>query len=77
MKKESKFRIFSEHPLVKESVSFDMEWIPFTGPYSNDKTRILAASFCTNTGERIVLHINNYKDNEKALVVDIVKVESV
>lgn len=27
-----------------------------------------------NTGERIVLHINNYKDNEKALVEDIVKV---
>ena len=53
-----------------------MEWIPFTGPYWHNKTRILAASFCTNTGERIVLHINNYKDNERALVIDIVKVLS-
>jgi len=76
MKKESKFKIYSEHELVKDSVSFDMEWIPFTGPYWHNKTRILAASFCTNTGERIVLHINNYKDNERALVVDIVKVLS-
>jgi|tagenome__1003787_1003787.scaffolds.fasta_scaffold20982569_2 DNA polymerase I len=76
MKKESKFKIFSQHELVRDSVSFDMEWIPFTGPYWHHKTRILAASFCTNTGERIVLHINNYKDNEKALVIDIVKVLS-
>jgi len=76
MKKESKFKIFSQHELVKDSVSFDMEWIPFTGPYWHNKTKILAASFCTNTGERIVLHINNYKDNERALVIDIVKVLS-
>ena len=70
MKKENKFKIFSQHELVKESVSFDMEWIPFTGPYSHNKTKILAASFRTNNGERIVLHINNYKDNEKALVLE-------
>jgi hypothetical protein len=50
MKKESKFKIFSQYELVKESVSFDMEWIPFSGPYWHHKTRILAASFCTNTG---------------------------
>ena len=44
MEKESKFKIFSQHELVRESVSFDMEWIPFTGPYWHHKTRILAAS---------------------------------
>ena len=76
MKRENKFRIFNEHSLVKDSISFDMEWIPFTGPYSNDKTRLLAASFCTKTGERIVLHINNYKGDERALVIEIVKVLS-
>ena len=42
MKKESKFKIFSQHELVRESISFDMEWIPFTGPYWHNKTRIIA-----------------------------------
>ena len=61
---------------VLNSASLDLEWIPYTGKYQHSKTHVFAAAFCTNWGERIVLHISNYSKNhnqypEKALVQDI------
>ena len=58
---------------VINSASFDLEWIPFKGKYQHDKTKVYAACFCTNWGERIVLHISRYADMvspEKALLQD-------
>src|SRR5918995_1905860 len=59
---------------VINSASFDLEWIPFKGKYQHDKTKLYAACFCTNWGERIVLHISRYSDKvcpERALIQDI------
>lgn len=61
---------------VINSASLDLEWIPYKGKYQNDKTKIFAAAFCTNWGERIVLHISkyeksNYQYPEKELIKDI------
>jgi DNA polymerase, archaea type len=59
---------------VLNSASLDLEWIPYTDKYQHSKTQIFAAAFCTNWGERIVLHVSNYKQNqypEKALIEDI------
>ena len=59
---------------VINSASFDLEWIPFKGKYQHDKTKLYAACFCTNWGERIVLHISRYADKvcpERALLQDI------
>ena len=53
--------INSNNPLVQNSAAFDLEWIPFEGEYSHDKTRITSAAFCTNQGKRIVLHISRFK----------------
>ena len=67
-------KIESDRPEVKDSASIDLEWIPFKGKYEHDKTKIFAACFCTNWGERIVLHISRYSTNsnpEKALIQDI------
>src|SRR4026207_1929158 len=52
---------------VLYSASLDLEWIPYSGKYEHHKTQIYAAAFCTNWGERIVLHISNYLflDKEK------------
>jgi hypothetical protein len=52
-------KIESYRDEVINSASFDLEWIPFKGKYQHNKTRIYAASFCTNWGERIILHISN------------------
>src|SRR6185437_1434854 len=52
----------------------DLEWRSYQGKYEHSKTCIFAAAFCTNWGERIVLHISRYKDQqnpEKALIKDI------
>jgi len=59
---------------VINSASFDFEWIPFKGKYQHNKTRIYAGCFCTNWGERIILHISKYSDKinpERALLQDI------
>jgi DNA polymerase I len=59
---------------VKNSASIDLEWTLYKGKYSHDKTKIFAACFCTNWGERIILHISKYancSNPEKALIEDI------
>jgi len=59
---------------VINSASFDLEWIPIKGKYQHNKTKIYAASFCTNWGERIVLHISRHSDKispERALLQEI------
>jgi DNA polymerase elongation subunit (family B) len=61
---------------VLNSSSLDLEWVPYKGKYQHGKTKIYAAAFCTNWGERIVLHISNYNESkfsnpEKALIMDI------
>ena len=53
-------RIQSYRDEVLNSSSLDLEWVPYNGKYEHDKTQIYAAAFCTNWGERIVLHISNY-----------------
>ena len=67
-------RIQSDRPEVKDSASIDLEWIPYKGNYEHTKTKIFAACFCTNWGERILLHISRYSTSsnpEKALIQDI------
>jgi DNA polymerase elongation subunit (family B) len=67
-------KIESYRDEVINSASFDLEWILFKGKYEHSKTRIYAACFCTNWGERIVLHISRYSDKanlERALLQDI------
>lgn len=67
-------KIESDRPEVKKSTSIDLEWIPYKGRYEHTKTKIYAACFCTNWGERIMLHISWYSDRpnpEKALIQDI------
>jgi DNA polymerase, archaea type len=53
--------IYSDNPLVQNSAAIDLEWIPFEGEYSHDKTCITSAAFCTNKGKRIVSHISMFK----------------
>ncbi|MFY9869691.1 MAG: hypothetical protein WAK17_08235 [Candidatus Nitrosopolaris sp.] len=63
------------NPLVHNSEAIDLEWIPFEGEYSHDKTRITSAAFCTNQGKRIVLHISmfkQYQDSERKLIKRII-----
>src|SRR5215470_4711450 len=67
-------KIESDRPEVRDSSSIDLEWIRYKGKYEHNKTRIFEACFCTNWGERIVLHISKYSTNpnpEKALIQDI------
>jgi len=69
-------KIESYRDEVLNSASLDLEWIPYQGKYEHSKTQIFAAAFCTNWGERIILHISNYKNTqtlypEKALIQDI------
>jgi DNA polymerase, archaea type len=64
-------KIESYRPEVKNSAAFDLEWLTYKGTYGHDKTKIFAASFCTNWGERIVLHISRYSTSpnpEKELI---------
>ncbi len=75
-KQSSNLKIESYRDEVLNSASMDLEWIPYNGKYQHSKTSIFAAAFCTNWGERIVLHISNYKHKdqqsaEKALINDI------
>src|SRR5215469_2812557 len=67
-------KIESDRPEVKDSASIDLEWIPYKEKYKHTKTKIFAASLCTNWGERIALHISRYSTSpnpEKALIQDI------
>lgn len=69
-------KIESHRDEVINSASVDIEWISFKGKYHHGKTMIYAAAFCTNWGERIVLHISEYKapkypNPEKALIQQI------
>ena len=67
-------KVDSDRPEVKDSAAIDLEWKPYKGKYEHTKTKIFAASFCTNYGERIVLHISGYSNTpnpEKALLQDI------
>ncbi len=58
-------KIESYREEVLNSASLDLEWIPYAGKYQHHKTQIFAAAFCTNWGERIVLHISNYRHDDK------------
>jgi DNA polymerase I len=73
IKKEQQLNIESYRDEVLNSASLDLEWLPYQGKYHHSKTQIFAAAFCTNWGERIVLHISNYKgpNPEKELLKDI------
>ncbi len=73
---EKSLKIESYRNEVLNSASVDLEWILYEGKYQHAKTQIYAAAFCTNWGERIVLHISNYQNSkhqnpEKALIEDI------
>ncbi len=72
-------RIKSYREEVINSASLDLEWVPYKGPYQHSKTHVFAAAFCTNWGEKVVLHITNYHRDflgnnlnaERALIRDI------
>jgi DNA polymerase elongation subunit (family B) len=67
-------RIESYKAEVQNSASIDLEWIAYKGKYSHEKTKIFAACFCTNWGERIILHISKYancSNPEKELIKDV------
>jgi len=69
-------KIESDRLEVKDSAAFDLEWIPYKGRYEHYKTKVYAACFCTNLGQRIVLHISRYPDSldpEKNLIQDILR----
>jgi DNA polymerase, archaea type len=73
-KRSLSLKIESYEPEVLNSASIDLEWIPYKGKYSHEKTRIFAACFCTNWGQRIILHISDYlseENPEKELILDI------
>ncbi len=68
-------RIECDRPEVKDTATVDLEWERYEGKYGHTKTKIYAACFCTNSGERIVLHISRYSSSpnpEKALIQDII-----
>ena len=67
-------KIESYRDEVINSASFDLEWIPFKGKYQHNKTKIYAACFCTNWGERIIsayFQIPDKVSPERALLQDI------
>ncbi|HZC47898.1 MAG TPA: DNA polymerase domain-containing protein [Nitrososphaeraceae archaeon] len=69
--------ICSNNKLVRNSASVDFEWIPYKGVYSDEKTRLTAAAFCTNQGTRIILHISqfekSYPNPERQLILAIIR----
>jgi hypothetical protein len=50
-----------DNKFVRNSASVDLEWMPYNGEYSHEKTRLTAAAFCTNLGTKIVLHISQFE----------------
>ena len=68
--------IFNSNSLVRNSCSIDLEWIPYSGIYSHDKTRLVAAGFCTHLGTKLILHISNfekYPNPERELILAILR----
>jgi DNA polymerase elongation subunit (family B) len=53
--------IYSVNKLVRDSAAIDLEWSVYTGVYNHEKTGLISASFCTNLGIRIVLHISQFQ----------------
>jgi DNA polymerase I len=73
-KRSLSLKIESYQPEVLNSASIDLVWSTYKGKYSHEKTRLFAACFCTNWGERIILHISDYlslENPEKRLIEDI------
>jgi DNA polymerase, archaea type len=71
-------KISSNNKLVRNSASIDFEWLPYNGVYSHEKTKLIAAAFCTNQGTRIVLHISqfeklSYPNPERQLILAIIR----
>ena len=53
-----------------------MEWLKYTEPYSDEKTKIISAAFCSNEGIRYILHIDQFKDSvnpERSLLIAIIR----
>ena len=68
--------IYNNNSLVRNSCSVDLEWIPYSGVYSHDKTRLVAAGFCTHLGTKLILHISNfekYPNPERQLILAILR----
>jgi DNA polymerase I len=63
--------------IIRNSASIDLEWIPYKGEYSQEKTRLTAAAFCTNQGTKIVLYISHFEKHsanpEKQLILAILR----
>ena len=57
----TRLEIYSNNKLVRDSAAIDLEWSVYTGVYSHEKTGLISASFCTNLGTRIVLHISQFQ----------------
>jgi DNA polymerase elongation subunit (family B) len=57
----TRLEIYSNDKLVRDSAAIDLEWSVYTGVYSHEKTGLISASFCTNLGTRIILHISQFK----------------
>jgi DNA polymerase, archaea type len=71
-------KINNNNKLVRNSASIDIEWLPYKGVYSHEKTKLTAAAFCTNQGARIVLHISqfeklSYPNAERQLILAIIR----
>jgi hypothetical protein len=47
--------------IIRNSASIDLEWIPYKGEYSHDKTKLTAAAFSTNLGTKIVMHVSHFE----------------
>jgi hypothetical protein len=68
--------IYNNNSLVRNSCSIDLEWIPYSGEYSHEKTRLVAAAFCNHLGTKLILHILNFEkhpDPEKQLILAILR----
>jgi len=66
--------IHADNKLVSNSAAIDLEWSVYTGLYTHKKTSLISASFCTNLGTRIVLHISQfqrYQRPERQLILRI------
>jgi len=63
--------------VIRNSASVDLEWIPYKGEYTHEKTKLTTAAFCTNLGTKIVLHISHFEKHsanpEKQLILAILK----
>jgi hypothetical protein len=68
--------IYNNNRLVRNSCSIDLEWIPYSGVYNHDKTRLVAAAFCTHLGTKLTSHISSFKkppNPERQLILAILR----